>query len=587
MSGKIPREFIDELLARTDIVELIDARVPLTKGGRDFKACCPFHNEKTPSFTVSQTKQFYHCFGCSANGSAIGFLMEFEHLSFREAIEELAQSAGLEIPDTGPARAEDTLTPALLDALADANRFFKEQLRHHEMSAEAVRYLKERGLSGEIAAVFELGLAPPGWDSLSQTAQGDNNLLDLMAKAGLIAHKDNGQFYDRFRSRVIFPIHDYKGRVVAFGGRILGDGEPKYLNSPETPVFQKRSELYNLHRARSNIAQQGHSIVVEGYMDVVALAQHGIEHAVAALGTATTSRHLERLFRLAPSIIFCFDGDRAGRTAAWRALETALPELGGGRQISFLFLPDGDDPDSLVRREGGSTFAALAAKATSLPDFLFEKLSAETDLGRIDGRARLVELAKPLLAKIPEGPLRELMHQRLREETGVQSTEEPRKPKGRQPVSRRQASPQRLSPMATAVSLLLQQPALAAKYTLPENLDENADERGLSLLIRLHSIANKETNLTTGALLERFRDTEESAALEKLAGKDHLLEEEDFSPFFSETLVTLQEQALGKTIDKLLARAEQEELDQSSKERLDALLLERQSLRRQREEAGK
>ena len=246
MSGKIPREFIDELLARTDIVELIDARVPLTKGGRDFKACCPFHNEKTPSFTVSQTKQFYHCFGCSANGSAIGFLMEFEHLSFREAIEELAQSAGLEIPDTGPARAEDTLTPALLDALADANRFFKEQLRHHEMSAEAVRYLKERGLSGEIAAGFELGLAPPGWDSLSQTAQGDNKILDLMAKAGLVARKDNGQFYDRFRSRVIFPIHDYKGRVVAFGGRILGDGEPKYLNSPETPVFQKRSELYNL-----------------------------------------------------------------------------------------------------------------------------------------------------------------------------------------------------------------------------------------------------------------------------------------------------------------------------------------------------
>ncbi|HAA36306.1 MAG TPA: DNA primase, partial [Gammaproteobacteria bacterium] len=272
MSGRIPREFIDELLARADIVELIDARVPLTKAGRDFKACCPFHNEKTPSFTVSQTKQFYHCFGCGANGSAIGFLMEFEHLSFREAIEELAQSTGLEIPDTGPARPEDTLTPALLDAVADANRFFKEQLRQHEMSAEAIRYLKERGLSGEVAAQFELGLAPSGWDSLAQTAKGDGKTLDLMAKAGLVARKDTGRVYDRFRSRIIFPIHDYKGRVVAFGGRILGDGEPKYLNSPETPVFQKGSELYNLHRARSNIAQQGHSIVVEGYMDVVALA---------------------------------------------------------------------------------------------------------------------------------------------------------------------------------------------------------------------------------------------------------------------------------------------------------------------------
>ncbi|HCK76619.1 MAG TPA: DNA primase [Gammaproteobacteria bacterium] len=586
MSGRIPREFIDELLARADIVDLIDARLPLTKAGRDFKACCPFHNEKTPSFTVSQTKQFYHCFGCGANGSAISFLMEFEHLSFREAIEELAQSTGLEIPDTGPARAEDTLTPALLDTLADANRFFKDQLRHHEMSAEAARYLKERGLSGEIAALFELGLAPPG-AKLSQTARGENKTLDLMTKAGLVARDDNNRVYDRFRSRVIFPIHDYKGRVVAFGGRILGDGEPKYLNSPETPVFQKRSELYNLHRARSNIAQQGHSIVVEGYMDVVALAQHGIEHAVATLGTATTPRHLERLFRLAPSIIFCFDGDRAGRTAAWRALETALPELAGGRQISFLFLPDGDDPDSLVRREGGASFSALATKATSLPDFLFEKLSAETDMDRLDGRARLVELAKPLLAKIPEGPLRELMHQRLREETGVQSTEESRVPKRHRALSRRQVPTQRLSPMATAISLLLQQPALAAKYTLPENLDENSDEPGLSLLTRVHRIATEEASLTTGSLLERFRDTEESTTLEKLAGKDHLLDDKDFAPFFSETLLTLQEQALGKTINKLVARAGQEELDQASKERLAALYLDRQSLRQRREDHGK
>ena len=586
MSGRIPREFIDELLARADIVELIDARVPLTKAGRDFKACCPFHNEKTPSFTVSQTKQFYHCFGCGANGSAIGFLMEFEHLSFREAIEELAQSAGLEIPDTGPARPEDTLTPALLDAVADANRFFKEQLRQHEMSAEAIRYLKERGLSGEVAAQFEFGLAPPG-ATLSQTAQGDNKTLDLMIKAGLIARDDNNRAYDRFRSRIIFPIHDYKGRVVAFGGRILGDGEPKYLNSPETPIFQKRSELYNLHRARSNIAQQGHSIVVEGYMDVVALAQHGVENAVATLGTATTPRHLERLFRLAPSIIFCFDGDRAGRAAAWRALETALPELGGGRQISFLFLPDGDDPDSLVRREGGDTFRDLAAEATSLPDFLFEKLAGETDMDRIDGRARLVELAKPLLARLPEGPLRELMHQRLREETGVQSTETPRTSKGRQPPPRRPTPSQRLSPIATAISLLLQQPGLATRFALPEHLDDSTDEPGLQLLITLHRMAGGESQLTTGALLERFRDSQDASTLEKLAGKDHLLGEEDFPPFFSETLLTIQEQALGKSIDKLVSRAGHEELDETSKARLAELYRDRQLLRQEREELGK
>ncbi len=586
MSGRIPREFIDELLDRTDIVELIDARVPLTKAGRDFKACCPFHNENTPSFNVRPVQQFYHCFGCGAGGNAIGFLMEFEHLSFREAIEELAQSAGLEIPDTGPARPEDSLTPALLDTVSDANRFFKEQLRKHEMSAKAIRYLKERGLSGEVAAQFELGLAPPG-ATLSQTAQGDNKTLDLMIKAGLIARDDNNRVYDRFRSRIIFPIHDYKGRVVAFGGRILGDGEPKYLNSPETPVFQKRSELYNLHRARSNIAQQGHSIVVEGYMDVVALAQHGVENAVATLGTATTPRHLERLFRLSPSIIFCFDGDRAGRAAAWRALETALPELGGGRQISFLFLPDGDDPDSLVRREGGDTFRDLASKAASLPDFLFEKLAGETDMDRIDGRARLVELAKPLLARLPEGPLRELMHQRLREETGVQSTETPRAARGRQVPSRRPTPSQRLSPIATAISLLLQQPGLATQFALPENLDDSADEPGLQLLIMLHKMAGAESHLTTGALLERFRDSEDASSLEKLAGKDHLLGEEDFPPFFSETLLTIREQALGKSIDELVARAGQEELDETSKTRLAELYRDRQLLREQREELGK
>ncbi|HAU42342.1 MAG TPA: DNA primase, partial [Gammaproteobacteria bacterium] len=304
-------------------------------------------------------------------------------------------------------------------------------------------------------------------------------------------------------------------------------------------------------------------------------------------GTATTPRHLERLFRLSPSIIFCFDGDRAGRAAAWRALETALPELGGGRQISFLFLPDGDDPDSLVRREGVDTFRDLAAKATSLPDFLFEKLAGETDMDRIDGRARLVELAKPLLARLPEGPLRELMHQRLREETGVQSTETPRASKGRQVPSRRSTPSQRLSPIATAISLLLQQPGLATRFALPEHLDDSPDEPGLQLLITLYKMTGGESHLTTAALLERFRDSEDASTLEKLAAKDHLLGEEDFPPFFSETLLTIQEQALGKSIDKLVSRAGQEELDETSKARLAELYRDRQLLRQEREEPGK
>jgi len=582
MSGKIPREFIDDVLARTDIVELIGARVSLSKGGRDFKACCPFHNEKTPSFTVSPTKQFYHCFGCGANGSAIGFLMEFDHLSFREAIEELARSAGLEMPDTGPQRAEDGLIPALLDTLAKANRFFKDQLRSHESAKEAITYLKERGLSGEIAATFELGFAPPGWDALASTAHASDKSLELMSKAGLVASKDAGRFYDRFRSRIIFPIHDYRGQVVAFGGRILGAGEPKYLNSPETPVFQKGSELYNLHRARSPIAKHGHTIVVEGYMDVVALAQNGVDNAVATLGTATTERHLQRLFRLAPSIIFCFDGDRAGRSAAWRALETSLPELAGGRQISFLFLPDGEDPDSLIRKEGGGAFRTRAIEATPLPDFLFSKLAAEIDLSRLDGRARLVELARPLLARIPEGPLRDLMDQRLKDESGVMSLGTTTRSAPRKPQKTNRLATQRLSPMATAISLILQQPALAGLTELPAQLDAHPEHRGLGLLRNLHDIAGTNPQIKTAGLLERFRDHADLATLERLAAKDHLLTDGDFKPFFEETLCTLQDQAIGELIDGLVRRAAVEELDELAKRQLADLYSERQKLRERR-----
>ncbi len=579
MSGKIPREFIDDVLARTDIVELIGNRVSVSKGGRDFKACCPFHNEKTPSFTISPTKQFYHCFGCGANGSAIGFLMEFDRLSFREAVEELARNAGLEMPDTGPQRKEDGVIPALLDTLASANRFFKDQLRSHENAKEAIAYLKQRGLSGEIAAAFELGFAPSGWDALASTAQGQPKSLELMSKAGLVASKDSNRFYDRFRSRIIFPIHDYRGQVVAFGGRILGDGEPKYLNSPETPVFQKGSELYNLHRARSPIAKHGHAIVVEGYMDVVALAQHGVDNAVATLGTATTERHLQRLFRLAPSIIFCFDGDRAGRAAAWRALENSLPELAGGRQISFLFLPDGEDPDSLVRAEGGDAFRERADQATPLPDFLFSKLAAETDLSRLDGRARLVELAKPLLARIPPGPLRELMDQRLKNESGVTSIGSETFPSAHRPKKDSRLATQRLSPMATAISLILQKPVLAGVTPLPHQLLSHPEKRGFELLQTLYEIASNHQNMNTAALLERFRDHEDLATLERLAAKDHLLEEIDFEPFLTETLNTLQDQAIGESIDLLVKQASRGELDEPAKRQLANLYSERQKLR--------
>jgi len=580
MRGRIPREFIDELLARLDVVEVIDRRVPLKKAGKDFKACCPFHNEKTPSFTVSRPKQFYHCFGCGVSGTAITFLMEFEHLSFPEAIEELAGEAGLEVPDTGPARSGDNPTLPLLEILGEASRYYKDQLRSHSDASTTIAYLKQRGLTGEIAAQFDLGYAPTGWDNLSSTA-GNEDKLDLMVKAGLISKRESGGHYDRFRARVIFPIHDNKGRVIAFGGRLLDEGEPKYLNSPETPVFHKGSELYNLHRARSAIAQQQMSIVVEGYMDVLALAQHGIDHCVATLGTATTATHLQRLFRLAPSIVFCFDGDRAGRDAAGRALEIALPLLESGRQVSFLFLPEGEDPDSVVRDQGADTFRSLIESATPLPDLLFDTLLNQTDLTRMDGKARLATLARPLLSRIPEGPLRELMQQRLSDLTGVTPSGLGGLPTTPATVPHKRASARskRLSPLATAISVLVQRPQLAACLNLPTTVIDTQDDPGVQLLTKVHGLARENPQLTTASLIERFRGDEQQPTLEKLASRNHLVDDEGLEIFLAETLATLASQSIDDTIAELLRLASERELSGIEKQQLGELYQQRESVR--------
>ena len=580
MRGRIPREFIDELLARLDVVEVIDRRVPLKKAGKDFKACCPFHNEKTPSFTVSRPKQFYHCFGCGVSGTAITFLMEFEHLSFPEAIEELAGEAGLEVPDTGPARSGDNPTLPLLEILGEASRYYKDQLRSHSDASTTIAYLKQRGLTGEIAAQFDLGYAPTGWDNLSSTA-GNEEKLDLMVKAGLISKRESGGHYDRFRARVIFPIHDNKGRVIAFGGRLLDEGEPKYLNSPETPVFHKGSELYNLHRARSAIAQQQMSIVVEGYMDVLALAQHGIDHCVATLGTATTATHLQRLFRLAPSIVFCFDGDRAGRDAAGRALEIALPLLESGRQVSFLFLPEGEDPDSVVRDQGADTFRTLIESATPLPDLLFDTLLNQTDLTRMDGKARLATLARPLLSRIPEGPLRELMQQRLSDLTGVTPSGLGGLPTTPATVPHKRASARskRLSPLATAISVLVQRPQLAAGLDLPTTVVDTQDDPGVQLLTKVHGLARENPQLTTASLIERFRGDEQQPTLEKLASRNHLVDDEGLEIFLAETLATLASQSIDDTIAELLRLASERELSKTEKQQLGELYQQRESVR--------
>jgi len=580
MRGRIPREFIDELLARLDVVEVIDRRVPLKKAGKDFKACCPFHNEKTPSFTVSRPKQFYHCFGCGVSGTAITFLMEFEHLSFPEAVEELASEAGLEVPDTGPARSGDNPTLPLLEILGEASRYYKDQLRSHSDASTTIAYLKQRGLTGEIAAQFDLGYAPTGWDNLSSTA-GNEEKLDLMVKAGLISKRESGGHYDRFRARVIFPIHDNKGRVIAFGGRLLDEGEPKYLNSPETPVFHKGSELYNLHRARSAIAQQQMSIVVEGYMDVLALAQHGIDHCVATLGTATTATHLQRLFRLAPSIVFCFDGDRAGRDAAGRALEIALPLLESGRQVSFLFLPEGEDPDSVVRDQGADTFRTLIESATPLPDLLFDTLLNQTDLTRMDGKARLATLARPLISRVPEGPLRELMQQRLSDLTGVAPSglgELPTTP-ATVPHKRTSARSKRLSPLATAISVLVQRPQLAAGLELPTTVVDTQDDPGIQLLTKVHGLAQENPQLTTASLIERFRGDEQQPTLEKLASRNHLVDDDGLEVFLAEILATLASQSIDDAIADLLHLASERELSEIEKQKLGELYQQRESVR--------
>lgn len=411
MSRRIPETFIDDMLARTDIVDLIDSYVPLKKAGKNYSACCPFHQEKTPSFTVSPDKQFFYCFGCGASGNSVGFLMDYSNIGFIDAITKLAEINGTEIPDQ-PQDIPTQNNKPLYAALEQANLFYQKQLRHHGQKQKAVDYLKSRGLSGQIAKEFELGYAPPGWDNFIETFKTEPNpqkALKTGVEAGLIIEKDQNRHYDRFRDRIMYPIKDKRGRVIAFGGRVLGDDKPKYLNSPETPVFHKGKELYGLYQALQKDRKLKKALIVEGYMDVIALAQQGIHYAMATLGTATSEDHLEALFRVCDEIVFCFDGDNAGRRAAWRGLENALTIMRDGRQVKFLFLPDGEDPDTLVRKEGKALFENRITNATPLSEYLFDSISVDLNIDTMDGRAVLATKAKPLLEKLPAGVFRELM----------------------------------------------------------------------------------------------------------------------------------------------------------------------------------
>jgi DNA primase len=422
MAGLIPNDFIDTLLDRTDIVEVIGNRIDLKKKGKDHWACCPFHNENSPSFSVNSSKQFYYCFGCGASGTAVKFLQEYDNLSFVEAIEDLARTAGLEIPReevSEKSRQRQQQRRTLYDLMGTCADYYSHQLFQHPSANEVQSYVINRGLTEEIVQTYQIGFAPAGWDNLIQHFRSEPTNRALL-KTGMLTQNDSGRVYDRFRHRLMFPIRDVKGRVIAFGGRVMTpDEKPKYLNSPETPIFHKGQELYGLYEARKSLKNFDNIIIVEGYMDVVALAQHGVKNAVATLGTATSETHVQRLFKLTPEIVFCFDGDEAGRRAAIRALSNTLSELKDGLQAKFLFLPDGEDPDSLVRTEGYEGFMHRVKQAQSLPDFLFQHLQTQADISRLDGKAKLASIAQGWIEKVPEGFIKQLLMSQLADTVGL------------------------------------------------------------------------------------------------------------------------------------------------------------------------
>ena len=561
MAGRIPQAFLDALLDRLDIVEVIDRRVKLKKSGKNYSACCPFHKEKTPSFSVQPERQFYYCFGCGAGGNAIGFIMNFDQTDFPQAVESLARDNGMEVPreESAAASRRQSENSKLFAVLEEANKFYCQQLRRHEQRKTAVDYLKARGVSGEVARDFCIGYAPPGWDNLLKAVAGDTNEQQSLLKAGMVIEKEARKtdenvaannsnavrYYDRFRDRIIFPIRDSRGRTIAFGGRVLGDDKPKYLNSPETPVFHKGAELYGLFEAKKANNKLKRILIVEGYMDVIALAQMGIRNSVATLGTATSDRHLTRLFRLVPEVVFCFDGDNAGRTAAWRALEASLAEMQDGRQVKFLFLPEGEDPDTLVRKIGETEFNALIENATPLEQFFFDKLSEGLDIKTIEGRARLSNVAKPLIAKFPKGIYGQLMLDKLSQTLGVAnesldkliesqskqtrgSSEPPPPPSpssdytshmaeapSYEPDYRQSSQPRSPSPKSTssnlnvyrkpaavkAIELLMQNPEVALSITADLSPLHSAGDEGRQLLLSLIEMVKRDPDTDTPTLL--------------------------------------------------------------------------------------
>jgi DNA primase len=587
MAGRIPQPFIDEVVARSDIVEIIGARVPLKKAGREFKACCPFHNEKSPSFWVSPDKQFYHCFGCGVHGTAIGFLMQYEKMEFFDAVADLAQRAGLEMPrDT--LRTGEIGSVDLHQIMARVARFFEQNLADNE---RARGYTLARGIDAQTHAKFALGYAPDSWDALLNRFGAQEEERRELHRLGLIVERDTrggeraAGFYDRFRDRLMFPIRDSRGRVIGFGGRIIDQGEPKYLNSPETPLFHKGRELYGLYEARQARADFTRLMIVEGYMDVVRLHQAGITYAVATLGTATTQEHLNKIFRLTSEVVFCFDGDRAGRQAAWRALENSLGLARDGRELKFMFLPEGHDPDSLVAAEGAAAFENRLTAALPLSEYLIQQLLIEVDLGHVDGRAKLKALAAPLFARMPEGIYRELLADRLAAQVGMPAAtlkrsfaagEVQRPTKDRsEPVLRQRGriSAGRGNLLTQAITLVLHHPAAAGAVRHAEAL-QRLDKPGVAVLRELLAQAAVAHNPSAAMLLERWRDLPEYERLAELAMAEPLVADPESAAKELQMAVEklLAEYGPGRRMDDLLRKAEELGLNYEEKTELSLLL---------------
>lgn len=571
MAGMIPREFIDQLLARCDIVDVINARVPLKKHGREYQACCPFHNEKTPSFTVSPNKQFYHCFGCGVNGSAISFLMEYEHLDFVEAIESLAGSMGLEVPrEEGKKRnpQQQIRNKGLTDLMEEANLYYQSQLKRH---AAAVEYLKNRGLSGEIAQAYGLGYSQQSWDAAI-------NHLSLryrpeqIIESGLAIAKDTGGSYDRYRDRIMFPIRNRKGQVIGFGGRVMSDDTPKYINSPETPLFHKGNELYGLYEARNATRKLERIVVVEGYMDVISLAQFGISYAVATLGTATTQQHIEVLYRAVPEIVFCFDGDRAGKEAAWRALENTLPILRDDKAISFLFLPEGEDPDSLVRNIGQEAFEQLLIDATSLSSYFLKALGEQFNISNNEGKARFVNRANELLRKVPESLLKDQLVGDVAKRTGMDMNTIRKRQinTGNAPVASRSVNKtyQRSvthTPIRYACILLINKPSLVGLVESPEKIAFTGLP-GTDLLATLIESIEESPHINAVTLLERWRHSElESELIQLMKWQPDSDDDEVLTREFLDCLASIDKQSRKHQLEKLFHKQSTSSLSDQEK----------------------